>query len=107
MLPGGSGGTNAESMIMLSHSDAGPMLDLTHCEREPIHIPNAIQPHGAFIAASVVGLQVTHASANLERFFGLTPDAVFGLYVERAGGRASLPHAALDHRVQSDHRGHR
>ena len=78
MRPGVSGGVNAESIVMLSQPDAGPTLDLTQCEWEPIHIPNAIQPHGAFIAASVAGFRVTHASANLEQFFGLAPEAVFG-----------------------------
>jgi light-regulated signal transduction histidine kinase (bacteriophytochrome) len=34
------------------------------CDKEPIHIPGAIQPHGALIVLSDDGLSVTQASAN-------------------------------------------
>ena len=29
----------------------GSPIDLTNCEREPIHIPGTIQPHGVLLAA--------------------------------------------------------
>ncbi len=28
-----------------------PQIDLSSCAREPIHIPGAVQPHGAVLAA--------------------------------------------------------
>ena len=31
---------------------AGAPVDLTNCEREPIHIPGSVQPRGALIAVS-------------------------------------------------------
>jgi diguanylate cyclase (GGDEF)-like protein len=41
-------------------------LDLSNCEREPIHIPGSIQPHGVLIVADSSDLRVVYASSNLE-----------------------------------------
>ena len=49
---------------------ASPEADLSFCELEPIHVPGAIQPHGAVVVALADGLVVSHASANLEAFLG-------------------------------------
>ena len=43
-------------------SDTG--IDTTGCEREPIHIPGAIQPHGALIALTTPGLVVVQAAGQ-------------------------------------------
>jgi light-regulated signal transduction histidine kinase (bacteriophytochrome) len=46
---------------------AGPApVTLENCDREPIHLPGSIQPHGALIAFEPTSAQVLHASANLE-----------------------------------------
>jgi len=45
--------------------------DLTLCAREPIHLPGAIQPHGALLVASADRHCVTHASANLAAILGI------------------------------------
>jgi diguanylate cyclase (GGDEF)-like protein len=55
-----------------------PASDLAQCASEPIHIPGAIQPHGAVLIVSADTLIVTHASANLAIFLGHTPAAVLG-----------------------------
>jgi diguanylate cyclase (GGDEF)-like protein len=55
-----------------------PDLDLLLCEREPIHTPGAIQPHGAMLVALADGLLVTHASANLFAVLGRAPEAALG-----------------------------
>jgi light-regulated signal transduction histidine kinase (bacteriophytochrome) len=57
---------------------ADPPPDPTLCEQEPIHIPGAIQPHGAVLVARADGLRISHASANLEAMLGAAPGAVFG-----------------------------
>ena len=54
----------------LELQDGAPGPDLSLCELEPIHIPGAIQPHGAVVVALVDGLVVSHASANLEAILG-------------------------------------
>ncbi len=68
--------------------DASPALDLSLCEQEPIHIPGAIQPHGAVLAALADGLLVTHASANLAAILGRPAEAVLGRPLAEAVGEA-------------------
>jgi light-regulated signal transduction histidine kinase (bacteriophytochrome) len=51
---------------------------LDNCESEPIHIPGAIQPHGVLIATRGESLTITQVSANLEQFFGVSPDTALG-----------------------------
>lgn len=53
-------------------------LNLTNCDREPIHQPGAIQPHGVFFAAQANTLKVTHVSANVAELCGLRPEDVLG-----------------------------
>lgn len=69
-----------------------PKYDLSVCEQEPIHIPGAIQPHGALIAAlagtGTGPLIVTHASANLEKILGISAAMLLGRPLEDAIGQA-------------------
>ncbi len=46
------------------------------CEREPIHIPGAIQSHGLFFALQEPDLTIAHISANTQEFLG-APAASF------------------------------
>ncbi len=52
-------------------------VDLTNCDREPIHILGAIQPIG-FLLALTSDWMVARASANLADYIGLAPDDVIG-----------------------------
>ncbi|RZJ77893.1 MAG: GAF domain-containing protein [Brevundimonas sp.] len=52
-------------------------VDLTNCDREPIHILGAIQPIGFLIALTADWL-VARVSANVTDFIGQTPDDLFG-----------------------------
>ena len=45
-------------------------LNLENCDREPIHIPGSIQPHGALLAFDRLG-RLSHASANVPALLGL------------------------------------
>jgi diguanylate cyclase (GGDEF)-like protein/PAS domain S-box-containing protein len=72
-----------------------PALDLSLCEHEPVHIPGAIQPHGAVLAALADGLLVTHASANLAAILGRPAEAVLGRRLEDAIGEPAC-RALLD-----------
>ncbi len=67
-----------------------PGLDLASCEREQIHIPGAIQPHGALIAALAGTWQITHASANLEQILGRRPDEVLGRTLDTVLGEPAF-----------------
>jgi len=52
-------------------------VDLTNCDREPIHILGAIQPIG-FLLALTSDWMVARASANLADYIGLSPADVIG-----------------------------
>lgn len=53
----------------MAPGDAAPRTTLENCDREPIHIPGSIQPHGALLAVDAAGT-VRHASANLGSMLG-------------------------------------
>ena len=62
---------------MVLADDLGP-VDLTNCDREPIHILGAIQPVG-FLLALTADWLVARASTNLAQFLDLAPADVLGL----------------------------
>jgi chemotaxis family two-component system sensor kinase Cph1 len=51
-------------------SDTPTPATLENCDREPIHIPGSIQPHGALLAFDRLG-RLTHASANATALLGV------------------------------------
>ena len=52
-------------------------IDLTNCDREPIHILGAIQPIG-FLLALTADWMVARASANVADFLGRSPEEMVG-----------------------------
>nr|WP_294566517.1 GAF domain-containing protein [uncultured Rhodopila sp.] len=46
-----------------SRADAGA-YDLTNCDREPIHIPGSVLPHGALPASDPDDLRIVHAGGD-------------------------------------------
>ncbi|WP_211595329.1 GAF domain-containing protein [Paracoccus litorisediminis] len=50
----------------------GIPIDLNNCDREPIHIPGSIQPHGCLLACDNAGRQVLQHSANAAEMLGLS-----------------------------------
>jgi light-regulated signal transduction histidine kinase (bacteriophytochrome) len=63
-------------------------LDLSECERELIHLPGRIQPHGILIGADAETLRVSHVSANCERLLGKPPAAALGAPLQTLLGSA-------------------
>ncbi|MFD1611089.1 HWE histidine kinase domain-containing protein [Sphingomonas tabacisoli] len=57
--------------------NAPPQVDLTNCDREPIHILGAIQPNGFLIALTLDWI-VARTSANLPDFLHVTPEDAIG-----------------------------
>ncbi|WP_306116513.1 MULTISPECIES: ATP-binding protein [unclassified Roseovarius] len=53
-------------------------VDLETCDREPIHIIGAVQPHGALIAFEHATSVVTYASVNTAAFLGAAPEEILG-----------------------------
>ncbi len=48
-------------------------VDITNCEREPIHTPGSIQPHGILLALKEADLTILQISHNIFNFFGIHP----------------------------------
>ncbi|AZI56892.1 EAL domain-containing protein [Nakamurella antarctica] len=77
--------------------------DLTTCDREPIHLPGAIQPHGVLLAVSEADFTVRQASANTMTHIGIEARTLIGEHLSRALGaepverlRAALAHPRAD-----------
>jgi light-regulated signal transduction histidine kinase (bacteriophytochrome)/CheY-like chemotaxis protein len=56
--------------------------DLTSCDREPIHVPGHIQPHGVLIATAPDSRQISHVSANFETLFAAEATAFLNTDLE-------------------------
>jgi light-regulated signal transduction histidine kinase (bacteriophytochrome) len=52
-------------------------VDITNCDREPIHVPGMIQPFGFLIAVSTDWL-VSRVSENIANFSACTPEDLLG-----------------------------
>ncbi len=48
------------------------MIDLTDCDREPIHIPSAIQPHGTLLVVEPGSGRVIQTGVGAERLIPLS-----------------------------------
>jgi light-regulated signal transduction histidine kinase (bacteriophytochrome)/ActR/RegA family two-component response regulator len=72
------GHTVGDGYIISGNGDLAPPPDLSQCEREAIHIPGAIQPHGALLALLAHDGTITHASANLGAMLGYSAETVLG-----------------------------
>ena len=60
-------------------------VNLTNCDREPIHIPGSIQPHGCLIACDARAATVLRHSANAGAVLGF-PGEINGLSLETLVG---------------------
>ena len=65
-------------------------IDLTNCEREPIHIPGRVQPFG-YLFAFTPDFILTHASVNTRVLTGQEADDIVGEPLDRV-----LPPSVLD-----------
>jgi light-regulated signal transduction histidine kinase (bacteriophytochrome) len=48
-------------------------IDLTDCDREPIHIPGAVQPHGVLLVVDPASEEVLQAAGDTEDILGHAP----------------------------------
>lgn len=58
-------------------------VDLTNCEKEQIHIPGAIQPHGVLLALKEPELTILQISNNTFHFFGIDPQELLNQPLSR------------------------
>ncbi|MCJ9671784.1 MULTISPECIES: HWE histidine kinase domain-containing protein [unclassified Neorhizobium] len=64
-------------------------VDLTNCDREPIHIPGSIQPHGCLIACDAAGSVVMQHSANVADMLAITGEINGQRLEDIVGGEAA------------------
>ena len=62
--------------------DPQTAVDLTNCDREPIHLLGGIQPIG-FLLALAPDWTITRASANLDAFFPAPPPQPVGMPLDQ------------------------
>lgn len=60
-----------------------PAVDLTNCDREPIHLLGAVQPFGFLIATSGEEWTVTRASAKARQWLKVDAPSLVGLRLTR------------------------
>ena len=58
-------------------------ITLTNCDREPIHIPNAIQPHGICLIFNEEDWQITQISDNTQLLLGYLPDELLNQSLDK------------------------
>lgn len=68
-------------------------IDLSTCDREPIHIPGCIQPHGVLLTLAERDLKILQISENANALLGVAPAQLLGSSVADlvdAGARAAF-----------------
>ncbi|WP_341991164.1 HWE histidine kinase domain-containing protein [Azorhizobium sp. AG788] len=74
-------------------SDRDPVfgqVDLTNCDREPIHIPGSIQPHGVLLALDSSHAVVEQVAGSTERLLGVPPEEIIGQRLDNLLGASAL-----------------
>ncbi len=64
-------------------------VDISNCDREQIHLVNAIQPHGALLVLEEPSLHIVQASANIGSFLGLPAESLLGHTIDALLGKAN------------------
>jgi len=65
-------------MVIIDKSIMAETVNLTNCDREPIHIPGAIQPHGLLFVVSRREWQITQISNNTQEFLSIESEQLLG-----------------------------
>ncbi|TFZ67795.1 GAF domain-containing protein [Hymenobacter sp. UV11] len=63
--------------------EAAATIDLTNCDREPIHIPGAIQPYGFLLCLDPGTQRVVQASENTAALLGIAAKELLGAGLDR------------------------
>ena len=70
------------------------MIDLTECDREPIHIPSAIQPHGTLLVVDPASDRIIQAGVGAERLISLSSPPLGQRLTDAMGVRAAIVESA-------------
>ncbi|HEY1189845.1 MAG TPA: GAF domain-containing protein, partial [Gemmata sp.] len=75
-------------------------VTLTNCDREPIHVPGCVLPHGALLVLRLSDLTIVQASANTATLFGVAPAGLLGRGLDALLGPNEVRHLAHFLRVE-------
>jgi light-regulated signal transduction histidine kinase (bacteriophytochrome)/CheY-like chemotaxis protein/HPt (histidine-containing phosphotransfer) domain-containing protein len=64
--------------------------DLSNCDREPIHIPGSIQPHGVLLIVDRQDLSIEQTAGDTELLLGIDPEGLIGLRLSTLLDRDTL-----------------
>lgn len=62
---------------MMSSTPDQP-IDLTSCDREPIHVPGRVQPHGVLLVLAEPDLRIMQASTSTAQYLGRATESLLG-----------------------------
>ncbi len=63
-------------MVATRLSEDSPFLE--HCDREPIHIPGCIQPHGVLLGFDPESEEIIQLAGETQAFLGSAPSQILG-----------------------------
>ncbi|HEX8236638.1 MAG TPA: ATP-binding protein [Abditibacteriaceae bacterium] len=69
---------NVHNSAAADNAKVAAPVDITNCDREPIHIPAAIQPHGALLVVTEPDWKAVQASTNVGKLLGVAHDELLG-----------------------------
>ena len=78
--------------MTVEHRFLGTETEVTlgNCDREPIHIPGAIQPHGVLLTLSEGDLRIQQASRNVDALMGRPVERLIGESLDQVLGEESV-----------------
>jgi light-regulated signal transduction histidine kinase (bacteriophytochrome) len=71
---------------LTDESLVGQLITLTNCDREPIHIPGAVQPYGFLLCLDEATRLIVQASDNVEAYLGISADQLLHKGLDRLLG---------------------
>jgi len=80
------------SIISVPDGVQSQTVDLTNCDREPIHIPGLIQPHGVLLTLQKETFIILQVSLNSESLLGYPPQTLVGQPLSLMVGAEPLEH---------------
>ncbi|MCC0176217.1 GAF domain-containing protein [Waterburya agarophytonicola K14] len=75
-------------------------VDLNNCDREPIHIPNLIQPHGVLLVVSPNEYTILQVSLNTSQILGIEPQELLNQPLKELLGEEKV--TAIKHCLSQD-----
>ena len=77
---------------MTDSMPGGEPLDLTNCDREPIHIPGRILPHGVMLVLHPDNLTIEQVAGDAAGILGRSPEEILGQPLDRLCSAAQVEH---------------